>query len=178
MQTNNVVKLKSNCYCKSEERLTISQDADKYYFSLKLNEKYATEIIHEMSLNEFHSLHLECHDFFSMFRRFKHQKIISLIINNEINNDFSLESFMKQVKHFYPDWLVRIYYRDETNLFQFADRCYFKCLLNNDNNEFYDNIDFCLINESRTFIGISDSFVDYIMFRSLNSINNYEAESV
>lgn len=187
MNTSTNITLKSKCYCKSEEELIIKKDLNNYYFHLKLNEKYATQINNELSVNEFKSLILTCDDnddLFTMFRRFKHQKIISITINNNNNNSDQLfqllESFMKQVKHFYPDWVIRIYYKDKLNK---KNKCYFECLKDTITNEYFDNIDFCLTtnNNNNKYLGILDSFVDYFMFRSVNDLfamNKNEADYI
>jgi len=185
MNTSTNIKLKSKCYCKSEEELTIKKDLNNYYVQLKLNEKYATQINNELSINEFESLILTCDDddhLFTMFRRFKHQKIISITINNNNNNSDQLfqllESFMKQVKHYYPDWIIRIYYKNKLN-----NKCYFECLKDTKTNEYFDNIDFCLTTTTNNnkYLGILDSFVDYFMFRSVNDLfimNKNEADYI
>lgn len=169
VQKKTETTLSSACYCKQEERLTITKDDQFYNTSLKFNEKYASQFSKSVSRNIFEANYFSCNVYNSL-RRGKHQKIIAL-------TQFKLKQisiFMKKAKEIYPDWIVRVYY-DETNTIKLSDRCYLECLKDVESGLYYDNIDFCSFRsknkKSIRFLPILDNYVDCLMYRSIDNLN-------
>ena len=135
--------------------------------------------LYKLSSEEFSDSIFTC-ELFSALRRGKKQKVISYSIFG--NNSFyysKLETIGKQVKEFYPDWSIRVYYDNSTE----------KSIICQNECSPEDNIDFCNVNSIKLslkegsncsdlsyilprmwrFLAFGDSFVDLFLSRDSDS---------
>lgn len=182
-----IIKLKSNCECNKEQRLTVEKR--KNIYKIKSN-----KINYELTTNEFEQSSFQC-DLYNSLKRGKNQKVISYTLYGTNKRYYNLTKKLSQlVKQLYPGWLMRIYYDNSINS---SIICEIECQKDYDGH-FIANTDFCNINKLPTrnsfnqtwnasyiypsiwrFLTIGDSFVDLFMSRDLDSyIFQRELDSV
>jgi hypothetical protein len=102
----------------------------------------STTVLNKTAFNE---LNFTC-SLYSVLKRGAQQRVISFSLYGKENRYYvKLKDIVQQIKHFYPNWLVRIYHDDsiDPNI-----KCEIECLFDSKNNSrLLDNVDFCNINE-------------------------------
>jgi hypothetical protein len=127
--------LKSECNCKNNPNIYIFKQKEQDNYLIKLTHMNQTLRKYVITNDEFNNLNKTCNSY-SILKRGLSQKVIgfSLYGKKRLYYD-KLASITSEVKHFYPGWLIRIYF-DST-----IDRsiiCEIEC---NENN----NADFCYV---------------------------------
>jgi len=173
--------LESECSCKNNnnknEQIQIKIKNNNYY-QVYMNNKYK----YSFDLNK---TILTC-DSYNSFRRGMNQKVISYSLYGQNSLYYRyLTNITKQIKAFYPQWIIRIYH--DNSLLNY---CEIKCQLLDDDDD--DIIDFCNIEklpQNKTvnymhkmnwrWLPIGDSFVDVFNSRDTDSfILQRELDSV
>lgn len=178
------LSLHSPCSCRPE--ITIEKKSN--YFDIYKNKTY----FYSIKVNRFTSLQLTCDLYNSIYRGAATRVIsFSLYGNNTFYSTF-LNKLVEQIKIMYPAWLIRIYH-DESIDKNF--KCQMECLWNEKNNNFYNIVDFCNVEQiadgfdkvnlsymhamSWRWLPIGDNFVDFWSSRDTDSeIFQREIDSV
>jgi hypothetical protein len=122
-------KLQSMCSCKNDS-IILTKYLDRYYVKLKKD---------SYELND--NFNITC-DLYNVLKRGKSQKVLAYSLYGR--NEFyykKLTDIVKIAKHVYPNWIIRIYYDNSINK---SIICDIECM-KNENELFYDNVDFCNI---------------------------------
>ncbi len=139
-------------------------------------EKYSYKI----KKKEFESSNIAC-DSFNVLRRGLNQKIISLSIEeNEKIDTNKIKNLIKKVKRNFPEWTIRVYHTENVDD---TTKCELECLQDDVTQKYYDNIDFCSIDDLVSepikneilrgqlwrWLSVGDHFADYVLIRGQNS---------
>jgi hypothetical protein len=195
-----ILKSKCNCVDNPNRQLEISLNEKKNSYTIKsfLN-KQNLEFTNEIPFHNFGTFNFTC-DLYNTFKRphYKNKKIVGFSLYGKLERYYKdLKKIVKQIKQFYPDWIVRVYHDDSINI---QSKCEIECLTD-ENNNLLKNTDFCDITnlpisnsffENKTWnakyihakiwrwLPLGDSFVDtfisrdsdsFIMQRELDSVN-------
>lgn len=178
------LSLNSPCFCRPEIR--IEKNLNNY--DIYKNESYSYSI----KVNSFTSIQLTCELYSSIYRGPSTRVIsFSLYGKNKFYSNL-LKKLVEQIKKMYPNWLIRIYHDEsiDKNL-----KCEMECLWNEKENNFYDIVDFCNVEQiadglekinlsymhamSWRWLPIGDDFVDFWSSRDSDSeIFQREIDSV
>lgn len=166
-------------------------------FNVKIlnSDSNKTEFVYNITNQDYKNLRATC-NFYNLLRRGKKQKIVSYsLYGNNLVYYSKLEKLIRQIKHFYPEWIVRIYH---DNSFNKSIKCNLECLKHSNSNEYLDNLDFCNGNKIQLnfnkknrlntslifptllrFLPLGDSFVDVFVSRDTDSfILKREVDSI
>lgn len=132
------IRLAPKCLCQ-KETIQIREFKDHYNILIE-NEIDSIFSSYNLSRKVFEALTVTC-DLYKVLRRGPHQKIISFSISdhNLVNLKYIIKTNIKRAKHFYPDWIVRVYHKSRLTL---NEECEFECIKNRDKIP-YDNTDIC-----------------------------------
>ncbi len=169
-------QLEPICSCHENDTLCMILDE---FDSLKINLTSQSGFIssYKMKYFEFEQSNLAC-DAFSVLRRGPNQNVISISIDEQSEKikKNHLKVLMASVKAHYPGWIIRVYHNGNINE---ETRCELQCLQNEYTQDFYDNIDFCNINELHfeavdvshlqapfwRWLAVGDRFVERVLSR-------------
>jgi hypothetical protein len=175
------IRIKHNCNCNRPDVHIYKYHRDDEYYLVE----YSSNIKYKITNYEFDKLNFTC-NFYNVLRRGRAQRVLGYSLYGK--NDFyyhKLNQLSDQIRKFYPNWLMRVYYDKSINK---SYICQLECNSN-------DNVDFCNIekinykinneksvfNKSNTlnltylhamkwrWLPIGDSFVDIFMSRDTDS---------
>ena len=170
--------LKPLCTCRKDENICVHLDEFENYniYHTKDSINIST---YKMTMSEFEDSNIVCNPF-HVLRRGRKQKVISYSIGpyEELNVNH-LKQLIHSIKHWYPDWIIRVYHN--SNIDQ-STICELECFQDKEL-VYYDNIDFCDVNEFPfvflnvlhlparfwRWLPIGDSFVDTFLSRDLEA---------
>ena len=146
----NTLDLHSKCLCQ-KETVSIRKFSDYYHVSIvnKLDETKSSYTSYNITRDEFESYITTC-DLYKVLRRGKHQKVLSYSM--QLTKYEHLDNFVYLIKNikqkasaYYPDWVVRIYYKsgevDQNTV------CEIECSRIGENQQMQHNVDFCDVNK-------------------------------
>jgi hypothetical protein len=156
-------ELRSDCECRKNQNVyVLKNNRNKVSVYNEGKSIWRKKTVVQISEAEFMQRRFTC-DPYNVLRRGSNQKVIGFSLYGK--NRFyyhKIKDIVKQVKQFYPDWFIRIYYDSSIDK---SIICEVECLKNEANTSFVDNTDFC--NTNQLFWSFRD-------FASNNSINaNY-----
>ena len=172
--------LDTSCKCHDNIDICLGLDEfDTYTIHVTNSNNQTNEYSYKMGMFEFNFSNMACNPF-NVLRRGQKQKVISFSIGEFKKETINqIKTLVKSAKKFYPDWVIRMYHNGNIPL---SAICELECLQNELSKEYYDNIDFCNINDL-TFeeLNIShvpapfwkwlpsgDLFVDVFLSRDVN----------
>ena len=139
-----ILSLISNCDCRRDQVVVISRNnktVSVYLKQLHLNE---SSLILSEDKTTFENRKYTC-GLYNVLRRGLNQKVIGFSLYGE--NLFyyeKLRNITKQLKQFYPDWFMRVYYDKSIDK---KTICEIECQMNDDTLTLINNADFCYVNE-------------------------------
>ena len=166
----------SSCQCRKND-LVLLKNVDEF-IEIDVTGQNSSKF-YKIHNKKIESSNMAC-DPFKVLRRGPNQKVIGYSVYGKKKIYYRyLKSIIKHVKQYYPDWTIRVYHDNET---ENSLICELECLKDNDN-QLYDNIDFCNIEELAfqnlnlnymipTFwrwLPIGDHFVDAFQSRDSDS---------
>lgn len=129
-----ITELTSNCLCRSEQ---VSLIESNEHFEVIVSNNKSYRLVKK-------DLNLGTCNLYNTLRRGPHQKVIGYSLYGKNPRYYNeLKKIVKQAKKQYPDWIIRINHDDSINS---SVICELECL-KNDNNEYFDNVDFCNIHK-------------------------------
>ena len=177
------VTYKSDCSCREDELVTVMKpNSETFHVSVTKNQKEVRN--YNISAKISDSMYNICGKL-ETFRRGLNLKVITYSQSDTktINYD-RIKMLSKQIKQFYPGWLMRVYHNSSLDR---SKQCEVECL-KDDNGQLLDVVDFCnptnlTINKRDksqkpvTYVlprlwqlfTAGDLFVDFMMSRDLNS---------
>jgi len=140
--TSNKIIYKPNCNCKHDYVELVKQH-DRYIVRLINTDKYLINYAYNISLKHAKELNFTC-DMYNVLKRGKNQKVISYSLFGTGRNYYDkLKKLTKQVKKFFPDWNIRVYY---DNSIDKSIICEVECE-KDELGKLLDNTDFCYVNK-------------------------------
>jgi hypothetical protein len=141
--------LTSKCPCRSEK--IIVEEYNTYY-NVKILNSYQTivKLTYNLSKEEYNSINC---DLYNVLRRGKNQKVIGYSLYGKERRYYNqIFDNVELAEKRYPTWIIRVHVNDSViqNI-----SCKVECHQNRQqNNSYYDNVDFCHINK------LPNSFID------------------
>ena len=192
VQVNNYVEFRSQCNCRSET-IYLKKTRNNYMIlssdenNMNLMNKY------NVSTSDFQSSTLTC-NLYNSLRRGPKLKVISYSLYGTHSLYYAfLERLVKRVYEYYPGWIIRVLYDGSINQ---SVICKLECMKKENSEEYYDNVDFCNIEElpynltatwnasymhgmTWRWLPIGDSFIDFVNSRDTDAwIHQRELDSV
>jgi hypothetical protein len=140
------LRLKSECECKNDSEIILykyNRNDDYYLVNLTYIPFDKSIYLYNISNKEFENFNLTC-DLYKVLRRGRSQSVIgySLYGKNRFYYD-KLINLTTQIKHFYPEWSMRVYYDNSINK---SIICEIECQKDRSHdNILIDNSDFCFV---------------------------------
>lgn len=133
--------LNSSCDCRKNKQIKLEKYED--YSVVRFQNEYKRfKYLYSMSNEDLIRASFTC-NLYSSLRRGKSQKVLSYSLYGK-NRFFyeKLKILVKQMSIFYPGWIMRIYYDESIDK---SIICEIECQ-KNEKEAYYDNVDFCDIN--------------------------------
>ena len=165
--------LDSDCICRADDTICIKIDTNDDY-NITINQTR----VYRLRKHDFENSYMACNPF-SVLRRGPNQKVISYSILEDFDVQ-QLRNLIESANVYFPDWTIRIYHNGTIHK---SVQCEFECLRNKKTGHFYDNIDFCDLNEFTyvdmevvhlmpsfwRWLPVADLFVDTFLSRDFDS---------
>ena len=189
-----IVEFGSACDCRARNKVFLKETPDNYMVLASYGDNSLNKMNkYNVSKNIFESSIISC-DLYNWFRRGPHQRVISYALygNNRFYYKY-VKSLIHRISEFYPGWIVRIHY---DNTIDHSFKCEIECMKKENSEEYYDNVDFCNIDElpynltatwnasymhgmTWRWLPIGDSFIDFVNSRDTDAwIHQRELDSV
>jgi hypothetical protein len=153
----------SECPCKQNESIRLENFDCKHFGVYLIKNQVNKTHLYNILKSEFEQLRFTC-NMFSSLRRGKHLKVVSYsLFGKEPLFYHKLRDLAKQIKRFYPNWLMRIYHDSSINRSVICD---IECATDDNTLVIMDNSDFCdLTNVHIEFEGSKMSLVEFVLPR-------------